>query len=95
MKRLIISAVLVLAYLSVEALGLRQALGVLTMTLRPEQPFEVALAQAAIFLLSWFGAVVAAPVLVLSSALERLFSGFARVDMAKAPSGRLASRQQG
>lgn len=93
MKRLIVAGVLLLTYLAVEALGLRHALGVLTMTLQPDQPFEVAVTHAAIFLLSWFGAVVAAPVLVLSGALERLFSGFAQVDTAKASLAPRVSRR--
>ena len=73
MKRLVLLALgLLVAYAVLDGLGMVDELGVLTSMPPPGQRLEVALAGAGLYLASWFGAVVLAPILLLTAALTRL-----------------------
>ncbi len=55
------------------ALGWTNALSVLSLTAPPGEYFEVALIKAAIVLITWFGAVMVAPVLMLTAVTWKLY----------------------
>lgn len=54
------------------ALGWTSSLSVLSLTAPPGESFELALLKAVIVLVSWFGAVMVAPVLMLTAVTWRL-----------------------
>ncbi|MDP1828126.1 MAG: hypothetical protein Q8L48_32925 [Archangium sp.] len=64
---LVASATLWAGALVVSALGWTASLSVLSLTTPEGESFEVALLKSVVVLLSWFGAVMVAPVLTLTS----------------------------
>jgi hypothetical protein len=73
-KMVFISVACWAAAFVVWALGWTNALSVLSLTAPPGEYFEVALIKAAIVLCTWFGAVMIAPVLMLTAVTWKLVS---------------------
>ena len=69
-SKLMVAAVLLwLAYAGSVSLGLQDWVGLLSGTPVPGVDLEVAALGASVHVLSWFGAVIVAPVLVIAAAL--------------------------
>jgi hypothetical protein len=75
MKKLVFTSLACWAAASVVwTLGWTNSLSVLSLTAPPGEYFEVALIKAAIVLATWFGAVMVAPVLMLTALAWKLLS---------------------
>lgn len=70
-KKLFAAAVLLwLLFLVLHLAGLRESVPALSLTHSPGKSFERAVVEMALYVLSYFGATLAAPILALSAALQ-------------------------
>jgi hypothetical protein len=69
-KLFAVAVLLWLAFLAVHALGLRESVPALSLTHPANKSFERAVMEMALYVLAYFGATLAAPILALSAALQ-------------------------